>query len=104
MITMLTTGSIQARPVIMMAPPATTTPTDTAASAAMCRNAPRMLASLWLPRMNRRAVAVLITTPMAATTTMVSPITGAGSLKRRTASQKIAPQAANSSTALANAA
>ena len=46
MMRMLTTGSIQESPVVMMASPATTTPTDTAASAAMCKNAPRTLASL----------------------------------------------------------
>ena len=54
--------------------------------------------------MKSSAVNVLITTPIAATTTTVVPATAAGSRSRCQASQKIAPQATKSRTALASAA
>ena len=101
---MLTIGSIHPIPVAMMATPASTTPTDTAASAAMCKNAPRTLASSLLPRIKRIAVTVFMTTPIAATAIMVNPATGAGSLSRQMASHRITAQAANSSTAFKKAA
>ena len=78
----------------------TTTPSDTAASAAMCRNAPRMLMSLWRPDMNINAVAPLMTMPITATTITVISATGSGSPNRRTASQTIPPTATSSRTAL----
>ena len=56
-ITRLVTGSIHRSPVSRISTPATTTPTETSASAAMCRKAPRMLMSCLRPRMNISAVA-----------------------------------------------
>ena len=41
LIARLTSGSIQSQPVSRITRPAATTPTETSASAAMCRNAPR---------------------------------------------------------------
>ena len=70
----------------------------------MCKNAPRTFASCLLPRMKSIAVAVFITTPIAATAIMVSPATGVGSLSRHTASHKITAQAANNSIAFKKAA
>ena len=101
---MLTNGSIHPIPVAIMATPARTTPTDTAASAAMCKNAPRTFASSLLPCIKRIAVAVFITTPITATAIMVNPATGAGSLSRQTASHKITAQAASRSIAFKKAA
>ena len=101
---MLTSGSIHVRPVSMMAMPASTTPADTAASAAICRNAPRRFASLSRPRMKSNAVSVLTATPTAATAIITGPATGSGDCNRCHASQTITPQAVSSKTALASAA
>ena len=103
-ISTLTAGSTRFQPVSPITMPATTTPADTAASAAMCRNAPRMLASLLRPAASQTAVIVLIATPIAATTIMVTPCTGGGSTSRWAASQRITPQATSSRAAFANAA
>ena len=102
-IAMLTSGSIQEMPVSRIRMPATTTPAEIAASAAMWRNAPRTFASR-CPRMKSRAVIVLMMTPIAATAITVGPATGSGARRRWIASQRIAPQAVSKSTALARAA
>ena len=102
--TRLVTGSIQVRPVFTMMKPAATTPADTPASAAMWRNAPLILRSPLRPDMNRSAVAVLTTMPIAATIITVPPATGAGSEKRRIASTAITTIAMSSSRAFRNAA
>ena len=52
--------------------------------------------------MNIRAVAVLMTTPMAATAMTGQVAMGAGSAKRWIASETITPTATSSSTALAS--
>ena len=103
-ITRLITGSSQFQPRHSARPPATSTPADTAASAAMCRNAPRMLRSSRPPRRNSSAVAVLMTMPTPATAMMVTPCTGCGEARRCAASQASAPMATSSSKALAKAA
>ncbi len=100
----LTAGSIQARPVAQMTRPATTTPADTAASAAMCRKAPRMLMSSLEPLTNSHAVSPFTRMPMAATTITVTPATGSGWMRRRIASQITAPMAISRNTALNRAA
>ncbi len=96
----LTTGSSHSQPVHHMAAAATTTPAEMAASAAMCRKAPRMFRSSLEPFMNIRAVAVLMTMPMPATIITGPVWIGCGSAKRRTASQAMAPTATSSTTAL----
>ncbi len=63
-----------------------------------------MLRSCLRPRMNSSAVAVLMTTPIPATTIIVLPSTSAGTMKRRSVSIRIAPSATSSSPALASAA
>src|SRR6516225_9600299 len=55
-----------------------TTPAETAASAIMCRNAPRMLRSPLRPEANRAAVTPLTTMPTAATIMTVPLATGSG--------------------------
>ena len=90
-ITKLTAGSIHRNPVTRIAQPASTTPSETAASAAICMNAPRMFRSRFRPEKNMSAVTVLMTMPIAATQTIVFPATSGGLCKRRTASQAIAP-------------
>ena len=55
---------------------------QTAASAAMCRYAPRMLRSPWRPDANNHAVMPLITMPTAATTITVMLATGSGCSSR----------------------
>ena len=96
----LTTGSSHSQPVIAMASAAITTPAETPASAAMCRKAPRMFRSSLLPFMNIRAVAVLMTMPMAATIITGPVWIGSGVAKRRMASQAMAPTAISSRAAL----
>ena len=61
-----------------MAMPASTTPSETPASAAMCRNAPRMFKSCLRPERNIKAVIVLIRIPTAATPMTIPPATGSG--------------------------
>ena len=100
--TRLISGSSHSQPVAIIASAATTTASDTAASAAMCRKAPLMLMSRLRPDMNSSAVSPLMTTPIAATTTTSWPATGCGSAKRRIASQAMAPVTTSSSTALAS--
>ena len=102
--TRLATGSSQLQPNHSARPPATTTPAETSASAAMCRKAPRMFRSLSRPRMNSSAVAVLMTMPMPATTMIVTPSTVCGDCRRCTASQASEPIATSSSKALTKAA
>ena len=63
-----------------------------------------MLRSSLRPRMNSRAVAVLIATPMAATQITVPATIGSGAAKRRIASQAMAPMAISSTAALSSAA
>ena len=99
-IAMLTAGSSHSQPVIITATAAITTPSDTAASAAMCMKAPRILMSSLRPRRNIRAVAVLIAMPTAATQITVVSATGSGRPRRCTASHRIMPTATSSSTAL----
>ena len=55
-------------------PAAPVTPAETAASAAMCRKAPRTFRSSSEPFMNIRAVAVLMAMPMAATIITATPM------------------------------
>ncbi len=55
-----------------------------------------------MPRTKNSAVAVLITTPIAATNTMVLPAGATGSTKRESASQAIAPTASMSNSPLNN--
>ena len=101
---MPTTGSTHVQPVSTMTIPATTTPAETAASAAMWRKAARRLASCCRPRIKSKAVSVLITTPAAATAIMATPIVGTGVPMRCTASQRMAPQPASKSSELNSAA
>ncbi len=103
-ISRLTTGSIQARPVRMIKPPATATPTEIAASAAMCRKAERTLRSCSLPRVNRRAVSPLVTTPARATPIINFDEGAPGEENRSMASRAMKPQANTRITALARAA
>ena len=100
----LTTGSIQRRPVNRMASPAPTTPAEIAASAAMCRKAPRMLRSPLRPDMNVSAVTVLIAIPSRETQITVRAATSIGLLKRRRASHAIAPTETRRKIALNKAA
>src|SRR5260221_415241 len=65
--TRLVTGSTQCQPVRRIIIPAMTTPAETAASDAMCRNAPLILRSVFCPRTKSNAVTPLITIPNAAT-------------------------------------
>ena len=74
--TRLTAGSIHSHPVQRISSPAPTVPSETRASAAMCRKAPWTLRSDLRPLMNSSAVAPLITNPTAATIVTVSPATG----------------------------
>jgi hypothetical protein len=76
--TRLVSGSSQSQPVSRMTAAATTTPADTAASATMCRKAPRILRSPFRPEANSQAVAPLMTMPMAATIMTVPLATGSG--------------------------
>ena len=101
--TRLMAGSSQVHPVSRIAPPASTTPADTLASASMCANAPRMLRSPFCPAISSHADRPLATMAMAATAITVHPATSPGSDSRRTASQAIAPVAISSSTALTSA-
>ena len=78
----------------------TTTPAETAASAAMCRKAPRMLMSPLAPDTNSQAVMLFTRMPTPATTITVFPATGAGSPKRWMASHPMAPTATRRNTAL----
>ena len=103
----LTTGSSQSQPCHSVKAPAITTPADTSASAAMCKKAPRMLRSCSPPRINNKAVAVLMTMPTPATSIMVTPCApniGSGDMRRPNASHTSAPITTSSSKALANAA
>ena len=77
--TRLLIGSSNDQPVRRMTKPATTTPAETAASAAMWRKAPRILRSRFRPPANIQAVTPLTMTPAAATQIIVRPTTGAGS-------------------------
>ncbi len=87
MISRLATGSIQAWPVSRIRPPATATPAEIAASAAMCRKADRTLRSCSRPRMNSTAVRPLTRMPAMATP-IISPEAGSvGALKRPMASR-----------------
>ena len=97
-------GSSHAHPVHHIPTPASTTPTETPASATMCRYAPRTLRSCLRPFISIRAVAPLISTPAAATPIIIGPLTAAGSPRRRTASHTMPPTATSSSMALASAA
>ena len=97
-------GSSHAHPVHHIPTPASTTPTETPASATMCKYAPRTFRSCFRPFISIRAVTPLISTPAAATPIIVGPPTAAGSASRRTASQTIPPTATSSSMALARAA
>ena len=99
----LTSGSIHHSPLTTIASPATTTPTETSASAAMWRYAPRMLRSS-CPRRKSSAVAVLMTTPTPATAIMTKPSGSCGSISLCIVSNRIAPIATASSSALAMAA
>ena len=63
-----------------------------------------MLMSFSRPLKNSRAVAVLMITPTAATATTVSPGTSAGSEKRSTASQAMAPTATSRTSPFSSAA
>src|SRR3546814_18715133 len=87
-----------------MASAPTTTPAETAASAAMWMNAPRILRSPFLPRANRSAVAVLMTMPMDATTMTVPPATGCGDPSLLIASKAMAPITTSSNSPLSSAA
>ena len=98
------TGSSQCQPVSAIKPPTTTTASETAASAAMWRKAPRSLRSWRRPRQNSIAVAVLTTKPSAAIPITTNPGTGAGSCRRRMLSVANAPQATSSRAALSSAA
>jgi hypothetical protein len=102
--TRLTNGSSHKAPVTRMTRPAMTTPADTAASAAMWRKAPRMLRSPSRPEAKSQAVKPLTAMPIAATAITVPPATGAGSSRRKIASQAIAPTARSRNTALNSAA
>ena len=102
--TRLVTGSSHTAPVSRIATPAITTPTDTSASAAMCRNAPRMLRSSLRRRTNSSAVTVLMTMPTPATQIIVQPSGSTGFMRRSIVSNRIAPMAIISSAALASAA
>jgi hypothetical protein len=75
---MLTTGSSHCQPVARIVRPAMTTPSEIAASPAMCRKAPRMLRSPLRPDMKRSAVTALIAMPAAATQITVSATTAPG--------------------------
>ena len=99
---MLTAGSSHSQPVCRTAIAAITTPSETAASAAMCRKAPRTLMSPLAPERNISAVAVLIAMPIAATQITVVSATGSGCARRWTASHRIMPTASSSSMALAS--
>src|SRR3954470_15134685 len=81
-ITKLNAGSSQYQPVKIIATPAITTPNDTAASAAMCKYAPRILMSCLLPFINKSAEIVFTTIPTPATIVTVKPATAGGSAKR----------------------
>ena len=87
----------------MMPPAAAMTATETPASPSMCRKAPRTLMSDLSPRLSSHAETPLTTTASAATTIMVVEATGCGSLKRRIASQAMAPVATSRITPLAKA-
>ena len=100
----LTAGSSQSQPVQPITSAAAITPTVTPASAAMCRNAPRMLRSSSRPRMNIRAVPPLTSTPTPATQNTMPVATASGACNRWTASSAMAPMATSSSMALASAA
>jgi len=91
-------------PVRKIIMPAMTTPAETAASAAMCKNAPLMFKSFFRPVKNNVAVTPFNTMPTAATTIMVFPATSAGLAKRRIASQLMPPTATINRIALASAA
>ncbi len=103
-ITMLVAGSSHTHPCHRYSTPAAMTPNETSASAAMCKNALRMLRSCLLPAMNSAAVRLLITTPIPDTTMMVNPSVGAGVCKRCAASHSNEPIATSNRIALANAA
>ncbi|MNT75519.1 hypothetical protein D3C72_2144220 [compost metagenome] len=103
-ITRLTTGSSHCQFVQVMIKPAMTTPSETAASAAICRKAPRMFISPLRPDINKSAVAVLIAIPTAATHMTVLPMIGTGELNRWIASQAITPIALSRNMALKRAA
>jgi len=100
----LINGSIICIPVMEINMPATTTPAEMAASAAMCRYAPRMFRSDFRPDMNMNAVNALITTPTAATRMMVGAWASTGCRRRLTASQTIPPMATSRRRALMSAA
>ncbi len=98
------TGSSHSQPVSAISAPTTTTASDTAASAAMCRKAPRSLRSRRRPRQNSIAVPALTRKPKAAMPITTRPGTGAGACRRRMLSVASAPQATSNRAALSSAA
>ncbi len=68
-------GSSRTQPVKWISRPAITTPSETPASAAMCRKAPRRFRSCSRPRMNSSAVTPFTTMAASATHIIVSPAT-----------------------------
>ena len=77
-----TSGSSAEMPGARSSRPARKTPGESAAAAAMCRNAPRILMSSRPPDMNSNAVAPLMIMPTAATAIIVRPAAGSGSRSR----------------------
>ena len=88
-----TTGSTIVQPVHEITSPETSTPTDTSASAAMCRYAPLTFRSRSLSFRNSHAVKPLIATPTPAVQAMAPPSTGAGCRMRPMLSATITPTA-----------
>ena len=103
-ITKLMAGSIQFQPVNRMAQPASTTPAETAASAAMWRKAPRMLMSVLRPDANIQAVRPLTAIPMPAMIITVWPAVYSGRLNLKIASHAMAPMTVKRNIALNSAA
>ena len=101
--TRLIAGSTHCWPVHRITSPAKTTATETAASDAICRNAPRILMSCW-PRTNIIALIPFTMIPSAATAMIVCPCAAEGWISRRTTSAPIAPTAINRNSAFASAA
>jgi len=80
------------------------TAAEIAASAAICKNAPRMLISPLRPDINIIAVMALIPMPSSETQMTVRAATSVGALNRRTASHAIAPTDTSRKIALNKAA
>jgi hypothetical protein len=97
-------GSSQSQPVALIPMPISTTPTETAASAAMCKNAPLILISRLRTAMNSNAETVLMTTPAAATHMTVLAATTSGCAIRPIASQAIPTTTTSNTMALVRAA